>query len=247
MSRREDEPKAGPGLVARRLAGGWLLERRHGYRFSPELELLPAFLGPDEPVGRVVELGSGNGALLLAALSKAPQGGPVALGLERQPGLASLARQNAALRALPRPVTFLTADVRCPPLVPGCADWVLCNPPFYPPGWGRESGQAERQLSTHEMAGDLGDFLRTTAMLLRPGGRAVVVYGPERLAELLATAAAAGLVSVRLRHVRHRPRGTLARLFLELRRPPLPHSTPPGLTVDEQELDFAAARHGVRP
>ncbi|MBM4319566.1 MAG: methyltransferase domain-containing protein [Deltaproteobacteria bacterium] len=248
MSRKPlppDRPRTGPELVSRRLLGGWLLEHRHGYRFSPELELLPAFLGPAEPAGRVVELGSGNGALLLAVLHGAPPG-PAALGLEYQPQLVALARRNAALRPLPRHAEFWLADVRHLPLAPACADWVLLNPPFYPPGWGRESEQVERQLSTHEVAGDLRDFLQAAACLLRPGGRTVIVYGPERLAQLLGSAAGTGLLPVRLRLVRHRPRDMPARLFLECRRLPLPAATgasgPPGLIVDEQELDFAAAR-----
>jgi tRNA1(Val) A37 N6-methylase TrmN6 len=237
--------------VARWLAGGWLLEHRQGYRFSPELELLPAFFGPGEPQGRVVELGSGNGALLFAAASQGPTTSQL-LGLERQPQLVRLATANARLRGSAARTRFVLADIRQPPLAAGVADWVLLNPPFYPAGWGRESRTPERHRSTHELAGGLGDFLATTGRVLRPGGRAVVVYGPERLAELLGELPAAGLWPRRLRLVVHRPRGTLARLFLEaVRLPPAGTAGLPaplrtvGLQVDTVELDYAAARDGL--
>jgi len=230
--------------VARWLRGCWHLEHRRGYRFSPELELLPDFVGPGEPAGRTLELGSGNGALLLAALSDAPAG-PLAVGLELQAQLLPLAAANARSRFPNRAVAFCRADVRRLPLRPGCADRVLLNPPFFPPSWGRESSRAERHASTHELQGGLADFLRATATLLRPGGRAWIVYSPDRLAQLLVGVAGAGLQATRLRLIRHLPSGALRRLFLEAQAP----SAEPGVTsaplhTDLVELDYRAARRG---
>lgn len=241
---RPSKPTVAPGCAARWLCGGWLVEHRHGYRFSPELELLPAFLGAGEPAGRTVELGSGNGALLLAALHGAPPG-PPAIGLERQAQLVPLARANALARPLARAVRFCRADVRQPPLRTQCADRVLLNPPFYATGWGRESTRPERQASTHELHGGLPAFVAAAARLLRPGGHATLVYSPDRLAHLLLCLAAAGLAPTRLRLIRHQPSGALRRLFLDAILSPAggPQSVG-GLHTDEVELDYAAARGG---
>ncbi len=240
-ARRPPRPETGPDQVARWLAGHWHLEHRRGYRFSPELELIPDFLAADPPRGRIVELGAGNGALLLAALSQAPAHTCQALGLELQAQLPALAARNAALRGLPQEVLFVRGDLRRPPLAPGQAEWVLANPPFFPPGWGRESRAAERHASTHELAGDLRAFVDCAARLLRPGGRSLWLYGPERLADLLACCAAADLLPARLLLVRHRARGTRVRVLLEAWR--AGGAAPAaGLQVTEREVDYLAAR-----
>ncbi|MDH3998758.1 MAG: SAM-dependent methyltransferase, partial [Desulfuromonadales bacterium] len=81
------------------------------------------------------------------------------------------------------------------------------------PDSGRISPQDERAMARHELAGGLDDFLQTAALLLKHGGRFVIVYLAERLPELLGGMCSVNLQPKRLRLV-HSRSGDAARLVL---------------------------------
>ncbi len=260
-------PKPGPGQVVSRLAGGWLLEPRRGYRFSPELELLPRMVQGLPMPRLVVDLGCGAGAMTLAcsrglfarvtahgAGLERPEGavpprhagrragaavGRVRfVGVDYQAEALGLARAN--LIAWGIEPDLVLADLRASPIAAGVADLVLANPPHFPAGWGRESSNPGRHGSTHELRGGVREFMAEAARLLTPGGWAVVLYHPDRLTDLLLATAAAGLVADQVWFVRHMPRDKVLRLFLLATRGPRPR----GLRVEEVTMDFEAMRRG---
>jgi release factor glutamine methyltransferase len=79
-----------------------------------------------EAVLRVLDLGTGTGCLLLAALSEFPQA--FGVGVDRVPGAAALATRNAARLNLSARAAFLAGDWSAP--LAGRFDLVLCNPPY---------------------------------------------------------------------------------------------------------------------
>ncbi len=178
-----------------------VLEPRRGYRFGPENLLLPWLLR-GEAAERIAELGAGNGSLLVLAWYALDA--RAAVGIERQPEVAE--RLDRTLRAHALDAAHAVAgdlrDAACldaaRELLGGAPDLVLANPPFFPAGWGQPSRNPQTRASTHAEHGDVGDFLRATAALLAPCGRAWFVYDAARLTELLAAAAAAGLGATRL-------------------------------------------------
>lgn len=153
-----------------------------GYRAGMDAALLAATVAA-EPGQRVIEAGCGAGAVLMQIAARHP--GVLLTGLERDPAMAALARENAVLNGAD--ASILEGDVAAgfraldlPPF-----DWAVSNPPFFDdPGALRVPAEGKRGAW---MADD-GLKAWTTFLLksVREGGRIVVIHRADRLADLLA-------------------------------------------------------------
>ena len=153
-----------------------------GYRAGMDAALLAATVTV-EPGQRVIEAGCGAGAVLMQIAARHP--GASLTGLERDPAMAALARENAVLNGVD--ASILEGDVAAgfraldlPPF-----DWAVSNPPFFDdPGALRAPAEGKRGAW---MADD-GLKAWTTFLLksVREGGRIVVIHRADRLADLLA-------------------------------------------------------------
>lgn len=81
-------------------------------------------------VRRVLELGTGSGAVVLALASERP--GHRYWATDRSPAALATARRNAARLGLGAAVHFVAADWWCPLRPGGRWDMVVCNPPYIP-------------------------------------------------------------------------------------------------------------------
>lgn len=156
---------------------------------------LAAFEAP-ERVRRVLDLGAGTGALLLAVLSEWPWASGV--GVDVSPAAAALAARNAAANGMADRAAFLCGDWA--EAIAGRFDLVLSNPPYV------ESGEVSRlmpDVARHEPARALDGgadgfdayrrILQALPGLLAPGGRAVLEIGLGQRPGLEGLARAAGL------------------------------------------------------
>ena len=166
----------------------------------PETEtLIEAALAarPDRgAVRRVLDLGTGTGCLLLAALTEFPLA--LGLGVDRVAEAAALARENARRLGLASRALFLAADWAAP--LAGRFDLVLSNPPYI----ARDAiAGLMPEVSRHEPASALDggadglDAYRRIARalpgLLAEDGLAVIELGAGQEGDVAAIAAAAGL------------------------------------------------------
>lgn len=159
------------------------------------------------------DLGTGSGVipLLLAGRTDAKR----IIGIEVQPAAADRARRSVALNRMEERIEIIEGDIRelMGRLSPQSFDVVLTNPPYRPPGSGRQAPVGERAAARHELAGGLADFLSSAAFLLNNGGRFYIVYLADRLAELLAGMRERRLEPKRVRCV-HGRAGEGARMVL---------------------------------
>ena len=154
--------------------------------------------------GRVIDLGTGSGALLLALLFN--RAGWHGVGVDASAPALVVAAGNAAALGLAERSDWLHRDWRAPGWADdlGTFDLVLCNPPYV------EAGAAlDRQVRDHEPASalfsgaeGLDDYrvlIPQLGKLLVPGGVAIFEIGANQAASVSAIAVAAGFTA-ELRH-----------------------------------------------
>lgn len=176
-----------------------LRQPARGYRAGMDAALLAAAV-PAANADRVFEAGCGAGGALMQVAARCP--GALLTGLERDPAMAALARENVTLNGLQERAAILTGDVaagfRALDLAP--FDWAISNPPFF------DDPSALRAPGPGKQAAWMADdgLAAWTALLLkavREGGRIVVIHRADRLADLLALLAPkAGSFAIRPIH-----------------------------------------------
>ncbi|MGE5475729.1 MAG: tRNA1(Val) (adenine(37)-N6)-methyltransferase [Bacteroidales bacterium] len=166
--------------------GGRLVIRQpaDGYRAGSD----PMFLAASVPAKagqRVLDLGCGVGTASLCLLARVP--GVSVVGLELQPGLAGLARANAAANGFADRLEVAEGCLTEPPAAVPYQhfDHVITNPPWYEPGTIRPPA-AESKAIGHMEEVELAAWLRQAVRFLRSKGRLFVVHRADRLGDILA-------------------------------------------------------------
>ena len=149
---------------------------------------------------RVLDLGTGTGAILLALLAEWPTA--FGLGLDRSEAACVLARGNAKRNGLGARSAFVCGDWATALGGDVSFDVVVSNPPYIPRG---EIAELMPEVACHEprLALDGGEdgldayrqLARAAARLLTPAGVAVFEIGLGQGPEVASIAAAAGLRS----------------------------------------------------
>jgi len=140
----------------------------------PESEALVAALleRTEDRNLRVVDLGTGSGALLLAFLLERPHA--QGLGVDRSLQALEVARQNAQQWGLSHRVRWIRADAGRLPLPDASVDVLLANPPYVPDGWvSPDPAVAEEPREALYSPGGVEHFriwLQEALRVLRPGG-----------------------------------------------------------------------------
>ena len=212
-----EQGSAFDALIARRIAGE-PVSRIRGWRefWSLRFDLSPDTLDPRPDsetiiatalawVGerrneslRLLDLGSGSGALLLACLSELPHASGV--GIDISAGAVSLATANADRLGLGDRASFIEGDFADPDAGGDGFDLILCNPPYIPLA---DIGGLASEVVDYDphRALDGGDdglhswrrLLPRIAWGLAAGGQAFVEIGVGQQQQVTALALAAGL------------------------------------------------------
>jgi release factor glutamine methyltransferase len=185
-------------------AGFWTLD----LEVSPEtlvpradsealVEAALAALPDRAAVRRILDLGTGTGALLLAALTEFPAA--FGVGVDRVPGAAALAARNAAANGLAARAGLVVGDWAAALAAP--FDLVLCNPPYIP---ARDIAGLMPEVSRFEPGSALDGgpdgldayraLLPALPRLLTEAGVAVIEAGAGQASDIVAIGVAAGLV-----------------------------------------------------
>lgn len=160
----------------------------------PETEVLVA-AAIRRPFVRLLDLGTGSGAILLACLRAMPMA--TGLGVDLSPGALAVARRNAVALGLERRAGLALSDWFS--AVPGRYDLIVSNPPYIAadelPALEPEVRLHEPQMALSPGGDGLGAYRQITAgamARLMPGGRILLEIGPTQGAAVRAMLEAQG-------------------------------------------------------
>jgi len=178
---------AAGGITEDGLLGGRVRLRQpaEGYRAAID----PVLLAAAVPAGDgqlVLDAGIGAGAASLCLAARVP--GCRIFGIELQPALAALARDNVQANGFSGRIDVLTGSLLAPPprLAPGTFDHVMTNPPYLEAARATAPPDASKAAANVEGEADLGEWLRFCVTMLRPKGMLTVIHRADRLDRLLA-------------------------------------------------------------
>ena len=165
-----------------------VLQPKGGYRAGLDAILLAASVPQDAQT--VLDVGAGVGVVGLAVAQRLPNTRVTMI--ERDAGLAALARANIARNALEQQASLIEADIlRRPSEASAIAtaaetfDHVLANPPYHLEGHGTAATDRAK-AGSHAMApGDLEGWVRFMARMARPGGAATLIHRADALGDIL--------------------------------------------------------------
>lgn len=162
-----------------------LRQPEDGYRVAIDPILLAASV-PAAATESLLDAGAGVGAAALCFAHRVPAAR--AVGLELQPELANLARENVALNDMADRVSIVEGDILDPPpdLAAGVWDHVVANPPYLPADRADPPPVAAKATANVEGAAGLSDWLRFVLRMARPKGTVTLIHRADRLDELLA-------------------------------------------------------------
>ena len=179
---------------------------------------------------RVLDLGSGCGTLGLLLCSKNQNCHVTGVELDQQAHLEAL--KNIRRNKLESRMESICADLRSvsEKFSPGSFSCCVSNPPYFGAGAVSQSLPTARQEGTCTPE----DLFACGSRALKFGGDFFLVHKPERLAELITTAAKYQLEAKRLCLLRHRENAPVNLILLQLRK-----GAKPGLIWEEIVLHNA--------
>jgi release factor glutamine methyltransferase len=229
---RDAAPEAFEALVARRLAHepvAQILGRKdfYGREFRVTRDVLipradsettvTAALDSCPPGARVLDCGTGSGALLLTLLGELP--GATGVGIDRSAAALAVAADNAARLGLSGRAEMRLANWHEPGWQEGLGafDCVIANPPYV-----EEDADLAPSVREYEPAGalfagpegldDYRALIPQLPALLAPGGGAVLEIGATQAGSVEEIAASAGFDTELRRDLGGRPRALILRL-----------------------------------
>ena len=177
-----------------------LIQRREGLTFGTDAYLLAAFMR-EKKNAVAIDMGAGTGiiSLLCAARDKFKK----IFCVEVQQSFADIIGRNAELNGLSHRIEVLCRDVRelAHEDTRGEVDVVFSNPPYMKTDSGKRNEADEKYIARHEVCGNIEDFCRGAAKMLRHGGLFYCVYRPDRLTDLICALRCARLEPKRMTFV----------------------------------------------
>ena len=164
------------------------------------------------------DLGCGSGLLMMLLLRS--ESVLHMAGLEIQPEALRLAEENLRINGLLERAELVCGDLRetVKRLPNGGFDFVISNPPYFPPESGRMPPDGARETARGETALKLPELCAAASRLCRSGGRIFLCHRPERLVSLLQEMRAHHLEPKRIRFVHHDLHAPASLLLVEGRK-----------------------------
>lgn len=156
----------------------YLWQRKDMFRINTDTAQLAQFMKVKKGE-RVLDVGTNNGALLLAAERSAPS---YLCGVDIQEEACALARFNMQEHGINH------AEIRCEDFSTSNLrgfDVVLCNPPYFQQGHHGEISVSPKAIARHEFFLRLDVLIANVARSLKENGRFYLVHRSERIPDIL--------------------------------------------------------------
>ena len=201
-----------PREIDHPLPGIGIRQPAKGYRTGIDAMILAAHVVAGNSRGNTLDIGTGVGIIPLLL---AHCGFENIIGVEIQQELFDFARENAQLNDPGGNCTFMLRDFNEYKgfLAPQSFDVIVSNPPFYPVGSGRINPDSSKAIARHEIALNLDTVMRGIRFLLKPAGKAFIVYPATGMTRFFNAMVHAGLGLAGLRAI-HPAGGRNAALFV---------------------------------
>lgn len=177
-----------------------IIQRTDFFNFSLDSLLVANFLSVGRGVNKIVDLGTGNGAipLFLSERTKAK-----IAGIEIQKISADLAKRNIELNNLSEQIEIINDDMKNwkKYFKTGSQDAVVSNPPFFKFHGNEEllNDLDQLTLARHEISITLEEIIETASFLLKDKGYFAMVHRPDRFLEILDTMREYGIIPKKVR------------------------------------------------
>ena len=177
-----------------------IIQRTDFFNFSLDSLLVANFLSVGRGVNKIVDLGTGNGAipLFLSERTKAK-----ITGIEIQKISAELAKRNIELNNLSEQIEIINDDMKNwkKYFKTGSQDAVVSNPPFFKFHGNEEllNDLDQLTLARHEISITLEEIIETASFLLKDKGYFAMVHRPDRFLEILDTMRKYGIIPKKVR------------------------------------------------
>ncbi|MCH4887371.1 tRNA1(Val) (adenine(37)-N6)-methyltransferase [Acidaminobacter sp. JC074] len=134
---------------------------------------------------RIMDMGTGTGIIPLL-LSLNHQVDKI-YGIEKQDQVADMAHRSVKKNKLEDTIEIIKADVLelKNKFDAGSFDVIVSNPPYFKKGNALINNGSVKAQSRHETSGDLEDFIKTAALLLKNKGCFYMVHRPMRLVDII--------------------------------------------------------------
>ncbi|MDR1834505.1 MAG: methyltransferase [Fusobacteriaceae bacterium] len=195
--------------------GLFLIQKKKGWRFSEDSIALtdfflegrsgkePGELSKREKKEKILEIGTGNGAIPLLLYKKGALSPMTAV--EIQEDLTLLARRNMRMNGISDRVEIIRADIRS--YGEGNRwDCILANPPYLTTDGKKTGDSEERAAARHELKLTAEEFVAACKRLLKPVGKLYFVHRTYRFPELASLLLRFGLFPKRAKFLQARSR-----------------------------------------
>lgn len=158
-----------------------LIQKTDGLTFGTDALLLAGYITGKHSLA--AELGGGSGIISMLALTRAKASECDCY--EVQEEYAELIARNAELNRLDTRLHAISLDIR-DIKASERYNLVFTNPPYMKRSSGAHNKTDAKSIARHELNGDIEDFTRVGASILKYGGIFAAVYRPDRLVDLIA-------------------------------------------------------------
>lgn len=180
--------REGEGLDRMGFSDLCLIQDPRQFCYGIDAVLLAVFTAQhSRRMGKMMEMGCGNGAVSLIVSHKLPKRQITAV--ECQAGAADLARRNVQLNGLDNRISVWETDIL--DLDAGSEfDVIFSNPPYVSRKESMMNANHSMRIARHETSATLQDFLQQGKHCLKSRGELFLVHRINRLAELIELACA---------------------------------------------------------